>query len=54
MFIENISHVIEIISKFVHINCFLSLNTKKILELKEKNMGRILKKNLTTNDSANL
>ena len=44
MFIENISHVIEIIFKFVQINCFLSLQKKKILELKEKNMGQILKK----------
>ena len=41
MFIENVSHVIEIISKFVQVICILSLRRKKILELEEKNIGQI-------------
>ena len=41
MFIENVSHVIEIISKFVQVNCILSLRKKKILELEEKNISQI-------------
>ena len=44
MFIENVSHDFEIISKFVQINCFLCLKRKIFLELKEKNMGQIIRK----------